>query len=124
MRKLRQLKPVRKMKVKMMNEQGNGLVPAEDVVNQAQQIAGLMQLATFLGALDAGSFPENGVMVQLQLMDRQRTTLWANTNLLKGALTAEFNRLGQAITDAGIDLEKMMQGQQEQFRKLYPPAVN
>lgn len=110
--------------MKMMNEQSNGLVPAEDVVNQAQQIAGLMQLATFLGALEVGSFPENGVMVQLQLMDRQRTTLWANTNLLKGALTAEFNRLGQTITDAGIDLEKMMKGQQDQFHKLYPPPVN
>lgn len=102
----------------------DGMVNAEDVVVQAQKIVALMQLATFLKATDIGLAAEVGAQVQMQILDRQRTTLFINSKLLKETLTAEFNKLGQELTDAGIDLDKMLAGEKQRFEALYGASTN
>lgn len=95
------------------------LVKAENVVLQAQKIAGLLQLATFLKAVKVGMAAEVGVQVQLQVLDRQRTTLFVNSQLLEAGLLAEFNKLGQELTDAGVDLDSMLDGEKKRFAAHY-----
>jgi len=95
------------------------MVNAEDVVLQAQKIAVLMQLATFLKATEVGVAKEVGAQIQMKILDRQQTTLFVNSNILKDTLLAEFNKLGEELTAAGVDLDKMLQGEKERFAAIY-----
>lgn len=98
------------------------LVLAEDVVIQAQQIAALMQLGTFLRAADlpldsAGEV--RGTQVQLVLLNPQKTTLFVNSNMIREVLEAEFHKLGAALTEAGVDLENLASAEEKRFNNLY-----
>lgn len=95
------------------------LVKAEDVVLQAQKIASLVQIAAFLKAVKLGIAAETGIQVQLQVLDRQRTGLFVNSQLLEAGLMAEFNKLGQELTDAGIDLDNLLDGEKRRFAAVY-----
>lgn len=100
-------------------EDTNQFVKAEDVVQQAQKIAVLMQLATFLKATRVGVAAETGVTVKLEILDRHHTSLFINSKLLETTLTDEFNKLGQELTNAGVDLENMLQGEKKRFDQMY-----
>lgn len=98
------------------------LIPAEEIILQGQQIAGLVQLATFIKATEVGLAGQVGAQIQMVILDNQRTTLFVNSNLIKDALIAEFNRLGESLTAAGIDLDKLLAGEGERFKRIYLPA--
>lgn len=102
----------------MADETGN-YVKAEDVVQQAQKIAVLMQLSTFLKASKLGVAGEVGATIKMELLDRHHTTLFINSKLLENTLLAEFNKLGQELTDAGVDLENMLDGEKKRFDQMY-----
>lgn len=95
------------------------LIPAEDVVIQGQKIAALVQLATFIKATEVGIAAQTGAQIQMQILDRQRTGIFINSNLIKDALIAEFDKLGESLTAAGIDLDKLLQAEGERFKQLY-----
>lgn len=107
-----------------MTEQVNG----EDVVQQAQKIAALLQLGTFLRAADlAPKGPDGdtvGTQVLLQLMDRQQTRLYCNSKLIRDALMAEFNRLGEELTAAGVNLDNLMDAERRRFDSFYNQQSN
>lgn len=100
------------------------MVKAEDVVLQAQKIATLVQLATFIKAVSVGVAAHAGIQVQLQVLDRQRTGLFLNSQLLVGPLTEEFNKLGQELTNAGVDLEELLAGEKQRFDAVYGISNN
>ncbi len=98
-----------------MNEQRT----AEEVVVEAQKIAALVQLGTFLKATQLGAAKETGTQLLLQVNDRQQTRIFLNSKLVEEALTAEFNKLGQELTDAGVDLDALMKAEHERFQLTY-----
>lgn len=106
----------------MTNEVGTQkLVPAEEVVLQSRKIATLVQLATFLKATEVGIAGQVGAQIQMQILDRQHTGLFINSNLIKDVLIAEFDKLGEELTAAGIDLEDLLKAEGERFKQLYLP---
>ena len=98
-----------------MNEQRK----AEEVVLEAQKIGALLQLGTFLKASQLGAAKEHGCQLFLQVNDRQQTRLAINSKLIEEVLTAEFNKLGQELTDAGVELDAMMTAEHDRFKKTY-----
>ena len=98
--------------------QHQGTVLAEDVVIQGQQISALVMLGTFLKATD------QGVQLQLTANMPQRPAVFVNSLLLKEVLLAEFNRLGEALTAAGVDLDSLMKAEHQRFEQLYKQQSN
>lgn len=120
MRKLRQLKPVLVKKLRKIEmDQQMTPVNAEEVVQQSQKIAMLMQIATFLKASKVGVAGEVGAQIQMQILDRQRTTLFINSKLIEQLLLDEFNKLGEELTNAGISLDNMLEGEKKRFAQVY-----
>lgn len=103
-------------------------VNGEDVIVQAQKIGALVQLGTFLRAADlAPAGPDGntvGTQIHMQLMDRQQTRLYVNSNLIRDVLMAEFNKLYEELTLADVDLDNLMEAEKQRFNSFYNQQSN